>query len=104
MAVCEGARRDGTPCTANTIPGQRWCYQHHPDYAEARKESATRAATLKHSSVAKELGELRELMWELLELTITDRLPGTVRKRLTEIVQLLQCYLRASELEMRVAE
>jgi hypothetical protein len=27
-----------------------------------------------------------------------------VRKRLTEIVQLLQCYLRAAELEMRAAE
>jgi hypothetical protein len=43
-------------------------------------------------------------MWELLELTISDRLTGTVRKRLTEMVQLLQCYLRAAELEMRAAE
>ncbi len=104
MAVCAGTKRDGKPCTANPIPGERYCYHHHPDYAETRKQSASRAATLKHSSIGRELREVRELMWELLDLTITDRLPLTVRKRLTEIVQLLQCYLRAAELEMRAAE
>jgi hypothetical protein len=103
VSVCQGTRRDGTPCTATAIPGERWCYHHHPDYAEQRKQSARRAATLNHSSVAKELREIRELIWDILELTVTDRLPGTVRKRLTEIVQLLQCYLRAAELEMRAA-
>src|SRR5918997_494591 len=104
MAVCGGTRRDGTPCTANTIPGERWCYHHHPDYAERRKQSAARAATLKHSSVAKELREIREFMWELLELTIADRLPHRARRELQNVVQLLQCYLRAAELEMRAAE
>ena len=69
-----------------------------------RKRSASRAATAKHSSVGKELREVRELIWELLELTINDRLSVVVRKRLIEIVQMLQCYLRAAELEMRAAE
>jgi hypothetical protein len=104
MAVCAGTKRDGTPCTASVRPGERYCYNHNPDYAEERKESARRAATLKHSSIGKELREIREFIWELLELTITDRLAVGVRKRLTEIVQLLQCYLRAAELEMRAAE
>jgi len=103
VAVCTGTKRDGDRCTANTIPGQRWCYHHHPDYAEARKESATRAATLKHSSVAKELREIRELMWELLGVLLSDRLPVRVRNELQSVVQLLQCYLRAAELEMRAA-
>ena len=49
--------------------------------------------------------EVRDLIWELLALTISERLPPTVvRKRLAEIVQLPQCYLRAVELEMRAAE
>lgn len=42
--------------------------------------------------------------WELLELTVTDRLFIAVRKRLTEIVLLLQCSLRAAELERQAAE
>jgi hypothetical protein len=104
VAVCSGKKRDGEPCTANTIPGERWCYHHHPDYAEERKQSASRAATLKHSSISKELRDIRELILELLNVLLSDRLPVGVRKRLTEIVQLLQCFLRAAELEMRVAE
>ena len=104
MATCQGTRRDGTPCTASPIPGERYCYHHHPDYAEARKESATRAATLKHSSIGKELREIRELVWELLGVLLSDQLPVRVRRELQNVVQLLQCYLRAAELEMRVAE
>jgi hypothetical protein len=98
------AARSGTPCTASALVGERFCYNHHPDYLEERRASASRAATAKHSSVGKELREVRELIWELLELITTDRLSLKVRKRLTEIVQLLQCYLRAAELEMRAAE
>jgi nucleotide-binding universal stress UspA family protein len=44
------------------------------------------------------------LIWELLGLTIADRLPHRARKELQNVVQLLQCYLRAAELEMRAAE
>ena len=104
MAVCAGTKRDGEPCTVSVARGERYCYNHNPHYAEERKRSASRAATAKHSSVARELREVREPIWELLELTINDRLSVVVRKRLTEIVQLLQCYLRAAELEMRAGE
>ena len=103
MAICTGTTRNGKPCTANTIPGERWCY-HHPAYAKERKQSASRAAMPKHSSLGRSLRDVRELIWELLELTITDQLPVRVRKELQNVVQLLQCYLRAAELEMRAAE
>lgn len=103
-ATCASTKRSGEPCTANTIPGEQWCYHHHPDYAEARKQSATRAATLKHSSIGKELREIRELILELLGVLLSDELPVRVRKELQSVVQLLQCYLRAAELEMRAAE
>ena len=35
---------------------------------------------------------------------LSDQLPVRVRKDLQNVVQLLQCYLRAAELEMRAAE
>jgi hypothetical protein len=104
MTTCQGAKRDGEPCTARAMPGERYCYNHHPDYAEERKRSASRTATAKHSSIGKELRDIREVIWELLGLTIADRLPYRARKELQSVVQLLQCYLRAAELEMRVAE
>jgi hypothetical protein len=104
MAVCAGTKRDGTPCTLPAMAGSEWCWNHDPARAEERRRNASHAATAKHSSVGKDLREVRELILKLLELTITDRHPFGVRKRLTEIVQLLQCYLRAAELKMRAAE
>jgi hypothetical protein len=104
MSVCQGTKRDGTPCTLPAMAGSEWCWNHDPARAEERSRNAFHAATTKHSSVGKELREVRELIWELLGLTITDQLSLGVRKRLTEVVQLLQCYLRAAEVEMRAAE
>jgi hypothetical protein len=104
MAVCSGTKRDGTPCTASVPSGEQYCYNHNPDYAEERRASASKAATAKHSSMGKELREVRELIWELLGVLLADRLPPRVRKELQSVVQLLQCYLRAAELEMRAAE
>ena len=97
MAVCGGIKRDGEPCTVSVPLGERYCYNHNPDYADERKRSASHAATAKHSSMGKELREVRELILDLLGVLLVDRLPPRVRKE-------LQCYLRAAELEMRAAE
>lgn len=104
MAACRGTKRDGEPCTVSVPLGERYCYNHNPDYAEERKLSASRAATVKHSSIGKELREVRELILDLLGVLLSDQLPVRVRKELQNVVQLLQCYLRAAELEMRAAE
>src|SRR5215203_7420018 len=104
MAVCAGTKRNDEPCTVSVPRGERYCYNHNPDYAEKRKRSASRAATAKHSSIGKELREVRELILDLLGVLLSDRLPPRVRKELQSVVQLLQCYLRAAELEMRAAE
>ena len=104
MAVCGGTKRDGAPCTAVVTTDRRFCYHHDPARAEERRRNASRAASAKHSSVAQELRDVRDLIWELLGLTIADRLPYRARRELQNVVQLLQCYLRAVELEMRAAE
>ncbi len=105
MVVCSGTRRDGAPCTAAVGPGERLCYHHDPARAEERSRNASRAASAKHSSVAQELRDLRDLIWELLKLTLEHGVLGSrTRRHLQGIVQLLQCYLRAVKLEMRAAE
>jgi hypothetical protein len=81
-----------------------WCWNHDPALAEERRRNASRAATAKHSSIGKELREVRELILELLGVLLSDRLPHRVCKELQNVVQLLQCFLRAAELEMRAAE
>ena len=104
MATCVGMTRNDTPCTLPAMAGFSWCWNHHPDYKEDRRRNASHAATAKHSSIAKELREIRELIWELLGVLLSDQLPPRVKRELQNVVQLLQCFLRAAELEMRAAE
>jgi hypothetical protein len=104
MAVCGGTKRDGGACTLPATAGSPLCWNHDPARAEERKRNASRAANAKHSSVAQELRDVRDLIRELLSILLSDRLPLRVKKELQNIVQLLQCYLRAVELGMRAAE
>src|SRR5215203_1034198 len=104
MDVCNGTKRDGGPCTLPAMTGSEWCWNHDPARAEERRRNASHAATAKHSSIGKELREVRELILELLGVLLSDQLHVRVRKELQSVVQLLQCYLRAAELEMRAAE
>lgn len=86
-AVCMGTKRDGQPCTASTIAGERWCYHHHPDFAEERRRNASRAATLGNSKIGAEIRSTRLMGRELLEVTISGDLDPAIRKRLAEVVQ-----------------
>ena len=104
MAVCGGTKRDGATCTLPAMAGSERCWNHDPARAEERRRNASHAATAKHSSIGKELREVRELILELLGVLLSDQLAVRVRKELQNVVQLLQCYLRAAELEMRAAE
>ena len=104
MAVCSGTKRNGESCTLPATADSEWCWNHDPARAGERRRNASRAATMKHSSVGKELREVRELILELLGVLLSDRFPPSVKRELQNIVQLLQCYLRAAELEMRAAD
>jgi hypothetical protein len=104
MTICAGEKRDGAPCTVTAPPGERFCYGHDPVYAEERRRSASRAATAKHSSVGRELGEVRGLIRDLLGVLLADELSVRIRRELQNVVQLLQTYARLAELEMRAGE
>ncbi len=103
-AVCRGTKRDGTPCTARTRPGEQWCYHHDPALAERRSRNASRAATLGNSRVGAEIRSMRLMVRDLVEATISGELDPVVRKRLMEVVQLLQVYARLAELEIDAGE
>ena len=96
--------RDGEPCTANSMPGSRYCWHHDPDHAEERRRNASRAATLGNSKIGAEIRSTRLLVRDIVELTISGDLDPLIRNRLTEIAQLLQTYCRLAELEIAAGE
>ena len=104
MAVCGGTKRDGDPCTANAMPGSRWCWHHDPTHAEERSRNASRAATLGNSKIGAEIRSTRLMVRDLLETTVSGDLDPAIRKRLAEVVQLVQSYCRLAELEITVGE
>ncbi len=107
-AVCRGTKRDGTACTrpAAKGSGSGYCYLHDPDpaIAKRRRRNASRAATLGNSKVGAEIRSTRLLVRDLVETTISGELDPLVRKRLTEVVQLVQSYCRLAELEIASGE
>ena len=104
MAACHGTKRDGEPCTASAVPGSRWCRHHDPDHAEERRRNASRTATLGNSKIGAEIRSTRLMVRELLEVTLSGDLDPLVRKRLAEVVQLVQSYCRRAELEISAGE
>ena len=101
-AACAGTTKQGNPCTMPAAKGSDYCYLHDPDpaIAERRKRNASRAATLGNSKIDAEIRDVRLMAKELVELTVSGGLDVVVRKRLTEITQILQVYCRLAELEL----
>ena len=106
MATCAGTTRKGSACTMPAAKGSGYCYLHDPDPAvtQRRKRNASRAATLSNSRIGAEIRSTRLMVRELLDLTLSNDLHLQVRKRLTEVIQLLQTYARLAELELAAGE
>jgi hypothetical protein len=82
--------------------GSGYCFLHDPDPAVAarRKRNASRAATIGNSKIDGEIRDVRLMAKELVELTVSGELDLRVKRRLTEITQLIQSYCRLAELEL----
>ncbi|MDP8953143.1 MAG: hypothetical protein M3N18_13085 [Actinomycetota bacterium] len=99
MVVCAGVKRNGGRCTAPALPGEEWCYGHHPGYAEKRKRNA--AKSHKARSASPEIAAIKQRLSTLTD----DVLEGTVDKGDAAVVsQVLNVYLRAISIEMKVKE
>ena len=68
--------------------------------AKRRRRNASRAATLGNSKVGAEIKGVRLMVRDLVEATVSGDLHPTVKKRLSEVVGLLQVYSRLAELEI----
>ena len=106
MSVCSGTKRNGQPCTVVVAQERDYCYHHDPDpeIAARRSRNASRAATLGNSKIGAEIRSTRFLVRDLVEMTLSNELHPLARKRLTEVVQLLQVYARLAELEIASME
>ena len=61
MARCAGITAAGSRCKAEAMPREEWCWNHHPDYEQARRRRASKGGKRggRGRPVA-ELGALRD--------------------------------------------
>jgi hypothetical protein len=102
MSLCSGIRADGGRCRAQAIGDSLWCFNHHPDYEEARRRRASRGGKRGgRGRTDNELTALKVLLEDLTEQVLSGELE---RGRAAVANQLINTRLRAIEVERKVKE
>ena len=74
MALCAGIKGDGGQCGAQAIRSEEWCFNHHPDYENARRRRASRGGGKRGGRPQADVSPLKDKLIALGE----DVLEGSV--------------------------
>jgi hypothetical protein len=102
MARCAGITAAGDRCKAEAMPEAEWCWNHHPDYEQARRRRASKGG--KRGGRGRPQAELSDIKARLSELA-DDVLEGRQDRAVAAVAsQVLNVYLRAISVETKLKE
>ena len=102
MTRCAGIKADGGRCKAEAMTGDGWCWNHHPDFEQARQRRASKGG--KRGGRGRPLAELGDVKRQLRVLA-DDVIGGSAdRSNAAVAAQVLNVYLRAVSVEAKVRE
>ena len=102
MSRCAGIRADGGRCKAEAMPEAEWCWNHHPDYEQARRRRASKGG--KRGGRGRPQAELSDIKRRLSDLA-DDVLEGRQDKAVAAVgAQVLNVLLRAISVETKLKE
>src|SRR5215218_2909228 len=102
MSRCAGIRADGGRCKAKAMPEAEWCWNHHPDYEQARRRRASKGG--KRGGRGRPQAELSDIKRRLSDLA-DDVLEGRQDKAVAAVAsQVLNVLLRAISVETKLKE
>ena len=102
MARCAGITAAGDRCKAEAIPEAQWCWNHHPDYEQARRRRASKGG--KRGGRGRPQAELSDIKRRLSELA-DDVLEGRQDRAVAAVAsQVLNVLLRAISVETKLKE
>ena len=79
MALCSGIRADGGRCKAQAIADSQWCFNHHPDYEDARRRRASRGGKRGgRGRPTSELARLQARFEELAESVLSGQVERSI--------------------------
>jgi hypothetical protein len=95
---CTGTKRDNSPCTATVEPPKRFCWWHDPGNADKRRRAASKAGKAKPN---RELASIKTRLSDLADDVLADKVDKGVAAVASQV---LNVYLRAMSVELRVRE
>jgi hypothetical protein len=95
---CAGTKRDNSPCTATVEPPRRFCWWHDPANADKRRRAASKAGKAKPN---RELASIKTRLSDLADDVLADKVDKGVAAVASQV---LNVYLRAMSVELRVRE
>ena len=102
MPKCGFIKASGEACKALPMKGAGWCYVHHPDNTEKRRRLGSKGG--KRGGRGRPPVELASIKGRLSDLA-DDVLEGKVDRAAAAVAsQVLNVYLRAVSVEMKVLE
>src|SRR5688572_32798188 len=104
MSRCAGIRADGGRCKAEAMPEAEWCWNHHPDYEQARRRRASKGG--KRGGRGRPIAELASLRDEnadirrrLLEGELLPNVVAVAVQSLNTDIRAVGATLKAREQE-----
>ncbi len=102
MARCTAITQGGDRCKGIAIDSSGYCYAHHPDHVEDRRRAARKGGH--RGGRGRPQGELTDIKQRLSDLA-DDVLEEKVDRGVGAVVsQILNVYLRAISIELKVRE
>jgi hypothetical protein len=104
MSRCAAIRADGGRCKAEAMPEAKWCWNHHPDYEQARRRRASKGGKRggRGRPIA-ELGTLRdenaEIRRRLLEGELLPNVAAVAVQSINTDIRAVGAALKAREQE-----
>ncbi len=104
MSQCAGIRADGGRCKAQAIRDSQWCFNHHPDYEEARRKRASKGGKRGgRGRPVQELARLQARFEELAEQVLDGRVEradaAVAGQLLNYAIAAIRTGLKAKEVE-----
>ena len=102
MVECAGIKADGGGCRAQAIRGEDWCFNHHPDYEEQRRQRASRGG--KRGGRGRPMVEVAEIQGQLSDL-YTSVLTGLIDPKVGAVLaQIANARARIVETGLKAKE
>jgi hypothetical protein len=104
MSRCAGIRADGGRCKAEAMPEAEWCWNHHPNYEEARRRRASKGGKRGgRSRPIAELGSLRDenaqIRRKLLEGELLPNVAAVAVQSINTDIRAVGAAMKAREQE-----